>query len=481
MIIVSDRIHVTENSKFSVLAQNNLARKRQNILSSKIYVIDTNVLMYAGKKALTGFEEHEVVIPFAVIEELESKKNDLEQGFMARYALAEIDSLRENGNIRKGIIINKMGGTLRIELNHIEMSTLPAVLKKLHSGSGNDNRILAVANNIHLDEQSKKAKGLDYKEVVFVSNDIALRIKADSVLDFTIEPFRLKATEYGGIKNATVDHEVIGKLYNAGEHKVLDAPDNLINLADGVYNHAFLLSAHGANKTSCVALLRNNTISLANLDNNVQKLQGKSVEQKLAMSYVQNPHLPIVSISGSAGTGKTLIAVATGLDKVAKEEYNKVVVIRPIYAVGGQDIGHLPGDLDDKMAEWRKPIYDSVEGILQKDVLEKLQEQNKLDVMPVTFIRGRTFNNSFVIVDEAQNFEPTVLLTILSRIGYNSKIVFLWDATQKDNNRIGYNQGIISVVEKLKSHSMFVHITLKKSERSPIAELAGEILKDYVN
>jgi PhoH-like ATPase len=164
-----------------------------------------------------------------------------------------------------------------------------------------------------------------------------------------------------------------------------------------------------------------------------------------------------------------------------KHQFRKITVIRPLYAVGGQELGFLPGSEDEKMAPWKKAIFESMEGIIPSVTLKALQDDDKLNVIPATFLRGRTFHDTFTIVDEAQNFDPTVLLTILSRLGENSKIVFLWDATQKDNLNIGYNDGIVSVVEKLKSYDTFAHIALTKSERSPVAQIAGKILEDYIH
>lgn len=445
-------------------------------MSKKIYIVDTNVLMYAGRKALEGFEDNEVVIPFVVIEELEKKKDaDKADSFMARYALREIDALRESGDLSKGIVINKSGGTVRVEMNHISMDKLHARLRN----NDNDNRILAVAQNLHLEQEDLRSKNPDEaREVILISRDTPLRIKADIFLDFKVENFHLDAQEFDGVKPIHLDRETIDEIYNAKQHGI-KAPEQFINLANEVKNHAFILQEYnGANKG--VAFLVDGKVKRVDLDKKVRRLNGKSIEQRIALSYLLDEERPILSLGGPAGTGKTLLSIVSAMELVDQEKYNKISVIRPMYAVGGQEVGHLPGDLNDKMAEWRKPIYDSVEGIVDKSIVESLQENEKLDVMPVTYIRGRTFNNSFVIVDEAQNFEPSVLTTILSRIGHGSKIVFLWDATQKDNNRIGYNEGIISLVDKLKTHNLFTHLALRKSERSAVAELASEILLDYI-
>lgn len=459
-------------------------------MSKKIYVIDTNVLMYAGKKALTSFEDNEVVIPFVVVEELEKKRlEDGLSGVMARYALREIDSLRVAGKLKEGIVVNKDGGILRVEMNHKNTDTLP---KALRDGHSNDIRILTVANNLHLEEQEFQKEwennqtGREGKQVVLITNDVPLRIKADSLFDMKIEPFYVKGSQYSGLGEINVSTAFINQLFEArknGDHNGIEAPEEMLKFADGIANHAFILKDWGSGKGP-LATLSGNRVSLANMKISAMKsVEGKSNEQKIALNYLMDPSKTIVSLGGKAGTGKTLMSVVSGIEQIEGNHprFRKIVVIRPIYSVGGQDIGFLPGDADDKMEPWRKAIYDSVEGIVDSNIINKLNEEGKIDVMPATFLRGRTFHDTFCIVDESQNFEPSVLLTILSRIGEGSKIVFLWDATQKDNGKVGYNDGIVSVIDKLKGSPMFAHISLTKSERSPVAELAGNILEDYIN
>lgn len=450
-------------------------------MSNKIYVIDTNVLMYAGKKAITSFKENEVVIPFVVVEELEKKR--LEDGLigaMARSALREVDSLRATGKLKSGIKVNKEGGTFRVEMNHQDESNLPKGYKR---GNSNDARILIVAHNLYLEEKGK-AEG---RQVILVTNDIPLRIKADSVFDFTVENFRTTGNQFSGVETVTMNDSFISDVYAAGSTKSrIPASPVLLDKIGDIANHAFVLKSGNNGSSSAVGVVSDKKFSLINHDLSAMSVKGKSIPQKIALNYLYDQDKKIVSIGGKAGTGKTLLSVVAGIDQITnapKNEdpaYRKIIVIRPIYSVGGQEMGFLPGDAEDKMAPWRKAIYDSVEGIVSSDVIEKMNEEGLLDVMPATYLRGRSLHNAYVIVDESQNFEPSVLLTILSRIGQGSKIVFLWDANQKDNARIGYNDGIVSVVDKLKSNSMFAHISLERSERSDVAELAGNILEDYI-
>lgn len=447
-------------------------------MPEKVYVIDTNVLMYAGKKALTSFQDNEVIVPFAVIEELEKKRmEDGLPGTMARHALREIDSLRSSGKLKHGVEINSAGGTFRIEMNHRDKTSLPSVLLQ---DCSTDIRILAVAHNLY-QEEIQKGEG-SAREVILVTNDLPLRIKADSLLDMRIEPFRLVGNEYPGFSTVDVNQELIDELYTARrEGREIPIPAELKKIMGRAKNYAFNLRSW--NSKSTLAMASQETLRLADMNLKVLKsVTGKSLEQKAAMDYLLNPDMEILSLGGPAGTGKSLISLVAGIQQMEgiRPEYRKTVIIRPMYSVGGQDIGFLPGDADDKMEPWRKAIYDSVEGIVDPKTIERMSKDGLIDVIPATFLRGRTFHDTYVIVDEAQNFEASVLLTILSRIGQGSKIVFLWDAAQRDNGRLGYGDGIISVIDKLKSHEMFAHVSLVKSERSRVAEIAGDILEDYL-
>lgn len=465
-------------------------------MSKKIYVLDTNVVLSAGKQAFTSFEDNEVVLPFVVVEELEKKRNEEGMlGAMARYALRELEKLRTDDNaddkienkkhrLKNGVVVNAAGGTLRIEMNHRDKSTMPEQFQNDHS---NDVRVLAVANNLHLDEMKKKESGEEFKEVILLTNDLPLRIKADTAFEMPIEPYWFKGSLYSGIETAYVDGKLIDDIYkNSFSY---DAPAELIKQADGAKNHAFMLRSQFNPKQSVPVLLEGTKVRKAKMEIKALKggtVKGINTEQKIALNYLFDDSKKIVSLGGRAGTGKSLLAIASAIHQVTSERdgeknnFSKVRVIRPIYAVGDQDLGYMPGTEEEKMAPWAKAVYQSLEGMVPNDTIQMMQEENMLEVIPATFLRGQTFHSSYTIVDEAQNFSPSVLLTILSRVGKDSKIVFLWDASQKDNANIGYNDGIISVVDKLKGYDTFAHISLVKSERSDIAEIAGNILEEYI-
>lgn len=462
-------------------------------MSKKIYVLDTNVILSAGKQAFTSFEDNEVVLPFVVVEELEKKRNEEGMvGAMARYALRELEKLRSGDSdndeddhknrLRKGVIVNPQKGTLRIEMNHRDNSTLPEQFANDHS---NDVRVLTVANNLYLDEIARKDADKEYREVILLTNDLPLRIKADTAFPMRIEPYWFKGNLYAGVKKVDVDGSLVDEVF--ASRSGVKAPPEVVRAADGAKNHAFMIHSKYNSRHSAPVLLEDGRIVKAKMNYIALKsVEGANQEQKFALNYLFDDTKKIVSLGGRAGTGKSLLAIAAGIHQVTQEgskdkhRFNKIRVIRPIYAVGDQDLGYMPGTEEEKMAPWTKAVYQSLEGIVPTETIKAMQDKDTLEVIPATYLRGQTFHDSYTIVDEAQNFSPSVLLTILSRVGKNSKIVFLWDATQKDNVNIGYNDGIISVVDKLKGYDMFAHISLNKSERSEIAEIAGDILEEYI-
>ena len=207
-------------------------------------------------------------------------------------------------------------------------------------------------------------------------------------------------------------------------------------------------------------------------------IRGRSAQQRIALDLLLDNEVGIVSLGGSAGTGKSALALCAGLEAVLERgEHKRIVVFRPLYAVGGQDLGYLPGSETEKMNPWAQAVYDTLEGVVSDNVLEEIDARGLLEVLPLTHIRGRSLNDSFVIVDEAQSLERNVLLTVLSRLGRNSRVVLTHDVAQRDNLRVGRHDGIQAVIEKLKNNPLFAHITLTRSERSAIAELVTNLLE----
>jgi PhoH-like ATPase len=207
-------------------------------------------------------------------------------------------------------------------------------------------------------------------------------------------------------------------------------------------------------------------------------LHGRSAEQRIALDLLLDPDIGIVSLGGRAGTGKSALALCAGLEAVMeRRQHRKVVVFRPLYAVGGQDLGYLPGSESEKMNPWAQAVFDTLGALVTGDVVDEIMDRGMLEVLPLTHIRGRSLHDAYVIVDEAQSLERNVLLTVLSRIGANSKVVLTHDVAQRDNLRVGRHDGVVAVVERLKGHPLFAHVTLTRSERSPIAALVTEMLE----
>jgi PhoH-like ATPase len=208
-------------------------------------------------------------------------------------------------------------------------------------------------------------------------------------------------------------------------------------------------------------------------------LRGRSAEQRVALELLLDEEVGIVSLGGRAGTGKSALALCAGLETVLeRRRHKKVVVFRPLYAVGGQDLGYLPGNESEKMNPWAQAVYDTLGALTTQDVIDEVVARGMLEVLPLTHIRGRSLHDAFVVVDEAQSLERNVLLTVLSRIGQGSRVVLTHDVAQRDNLRVGRHDGVVAVVEKLKGHPLFAHVTLTRSERSPIAALVTEMLEE---
>lgn len=424
----------------------------------KTYVIDTSVLL-SDPRALLRFAEHEVVLPIVVITELEAKRHHPELGYFARTALRLLDDLRVMfGRLDAPIAVNPEGGTLHVELNHSDMSSLPAGFRL----GDNDTRILAVALNF----------ANEGKDVVLVSKDLPLRVKASAV-GLEAQEYRAELpVEAGwtGMAELHVPESAISQLY---EDHFAEVPE-----ADDVPVHTGLV-LHGPAGSALGRKMPAGTVGLVRQDREVFGIRGRSAEQRIALDLLMDDSVGIVSLGGRAGTGKSALALCAGLEAVLEQrKYSKVMVFRPLYAVGGQELGYLPGSQDEKMNPWGQAVFDTLGAVTNKYVIEEVVEQGMIEVLPLTHIRGRSLHDVFVIVDEAQSLERNVLLTVLSRIGQNSKVVLTHDVAQRDNLRVGRHDGVVAVVERLKGNDLFAHITLTRSERSPIAALVTDLLAD---
>ncbi|RST18575.1 PhoH family protein [Streptomyces sp. WAC05374] len=435
----------------------NSTKRRLN--DRRTYVLDTSVLL-ADPGAMARFEEHEVVLPIVVVTELEAKRHHPELGYFARQALRLLDDLRVRyGRLDAPLPIGDFGGTLRVELNHSDPGVLPAGYRL----GDNDSRILAVARNL-------QAEGYD---VTVVSKDLPLRIKASSV-GLLAEEYRaeLAITDSGwtGMSELPLAAEQVDLLY--AEEK-LYVPE-----AAGLPVHTGLVLQSERGKALGRVTPEGN-VRLVRGDREAFGIRGRSAEQRIALDLLLDPDVGIVSMGGRAGTGKSALALCAGLEAVLeRRQHQKVMVFRPLYAVGGQELGYLPGTEAEKMSPWAQAVFDTLSAVAGREVIEEVLSRGMLEVLPLTHIRGRSLHDAFVIVDEAQSLERNVLLTVLSRIGANSRVVLTHDVAQRDNLRVGRYDGVVAVVEKLKGHPLFAHVTLTRSERSQIAALVTEMLED---
>ena len=424
----------------------------------RTYVLDTSVLL-SDPGAIARFDEHDVVIPLVVVIELEGKRSHPELGYFARNALRLLDDLRARfGRVDQPMPVGTAGGTVRIELNHTDLGLLPSGLQL----GDNDSRILAIARNL-------AAEG---HQVVLVSKDLPMRVKASAV-GLVAQEYRAElAVEsgYTGMAELEVSQAEVDRLFD--EHVLeLDAAREF-----PCHTGLVLLSDRGS---ALGRVMPDKRVRLVRGDREAFGIHGRSAEQRIALDLLLDPEVGIVSLGGRAGTGKSALALCAGLEAVLeRRQHRRVIVFRPLFAVRGQDLGYRPGSEMEKMSPWGQAVFDTLGAVTTQEVVEEVVDRGMLEVLPLTHIRGRSLHDAFVIVDEAQSLERNVLLTVLSRIGRDSRVVLTHDVAQRDNLRVGRHDGVVAVVEKLKGHPLFAHVTLTRSERSPIAALVTEMLAE---
>lgn len=436
----------------------------------KIYVLDTNVLLY-DPQALSKFEDNSIIIPITVIEEIDRFKKDMnETGRNARQVSRLMDALRKEGSLSEGIKLES-GGLLRIEIYEEQvMKRLPPELREERG----DNRILAVAVDLMESESDP---------VILVTKDTNLRIKADA-LGLSAEDYESDKVAiddlYSGVTDLSVAADVVDRFYNEGgiEPQGELLPNEYVTLTEsGNPSH----SAIGRYDVSANKIVPLNAAG----KEGVWSLFPRNREQSFALDALLDDNVKIVTLVGKAGTGKTLLAIAAGLHKTAEENvYNRLLVSRPVFPMG-RDLGFLPGDIEEKLTPWMQPIFDNVELLLSGQENEKrhskgykeLMAMGILDIEPLTYIRGRSIPNQYLIVDEAQNLTPHEIKTIVTRAGEGTKIVLTGDPYQIDNPYVdAESNGLTYVVERFKAHPIAAHITMTKGERSELAELAANLL-----
>ena len=422
----------------------------------RTYVLDTSVLL-SDPQAFFRFAEHSVVLPVVVITELEGKRHDPEIGYFARQALRHLDELRiEHERLDFPVPVGE-GGTLRVELNNTSADVLPSGIRL----GDNDSRILAVAMHLAQDGQ----------DVTIVSKDLPMRVKASSLGLHAEEYLAEQAVDSGwtGISSLALSGDEMSDLYESEVGTSAEAVGLPVNT--GLIIQSERGSALGR-------VTSDGEYKLIRGDREIFGMHGRSAEQRIAIDLLLDPEVGIVSLGGRAGTGKSALALCAGLEAVLeRQQQKKIIVFRPLFAVGGQELGYLPGDQGEKMGPWGQAVFDTLGSVVSGNVLEEVVDRGILEVLPLTHIRGRSLHDAFVIVDEAQSLDRNVLLTVLCRIGQNSRVVLTHDVGQRDNLRVGRHDGIASVIETLKGHDLFGHVTLMRSERSAIAALVTELLE----
>mgnify|MGYP005993537799 FL=1 len=440
-------------------------------MTKKFYVLDTSVYL-TDSSSIYSYGKNDIIVPLIVLEELDKlKKRPNGVGINARSIIRILDSLRDKGQFQKGIRIRKGLGlifTVAPDLAELPIGYDPEVP---------DHQIIATALTVKKENPNKK--------VIVVSNDINLRIKCDAIgiqaEAFATENVIEKGNDlYSGFAKVLVDDQIVDRFY-AGEDILLgDVVDEEVNLFCNQF--VMLVSSSNDKKTAITRYLDDirPLKRIPEYKNQGWGIAPKNKEQNFAMDLLYDENVPVISLIGKAGSGKTLCAIAAGLEQVMGEDpkYNRLIVSRPIQPMG-KDIGYLPGTMEEKMAPWLAPIQDNLRFLFGNDnlMLESYMEKGIIEVEAITYIRGRSIQKSYIIIDECQNLTQHEIKTILTRVGHDSKIILTGDVEQIDNVNIDeVTNGLTYVIEKLKPYDITGHITFLKGERSKVATLCAKVL-----
>ena len=435
----------------------------------KTYILDTNVYL-TDANSIFAFGKNDVLIPLKVLEEVDKhKKRQDSVGLNARHIIRILDALREKGNLKNGVRIAKGKGILNIRT--CDTSLLPEEL----SDTDPDNMIIGT---VLLEKQN-----FPDKNIIVVSRDINMRIKCDSLeipaQDYTVgQVVQNSSLLYTGFTKHLVDDEIVDQFYD-GEDVFLDKDD--VKLYP---NQMLMLVSNSNEKKTALARFMNYNSPLRKLidKNDVWGVRSRNKEQKFAIDLLLDPNVPVVTLVGKAGSGKTLCAIAAGLHQTVEDSkestYRRLIVTRPIQPLG-RDIGYLPGSMEEKMIPWLSPIKDNLEYLMgaDKKMLDLYIEDGTIEIEALTYIRGRSISNAYIVIDECQQLTQHEIKTILTRVGENTKIVMTGDIEQIDNVYVDEtSNGLTYAVEKFKEHDVAGHISLIKGERSKVATLAAKIL-----
>tara|TARA_R100001082_G_scaffold70103_1_gene39898 strand:- start:221 stop:1564 length:1344 start_codon:yes stop_codon:yes gene_type:complete len=447
-------------------------------MAKKNMIIDTSVFL-SDANCLHKFQNNDIFLPLKVLEEIDKhKKRQDSVGQNARQTIRNLDSLRARGSLSRGVRVAKGLGVLRvIKASEIDLRELPKDL----SHKIPDHLILATALTIKKQHSRRKT--------IVVSRDINMRVIADAVGLISEDYFTTQVVEdrnkiYDGFAKLLVDEELINQFY-LGEEVIIDR-DLCIEQKVRLYPHQFIMLVSSSNeKKTALARFKNHKSPVTHLsdfrDELLWGVHPRNKEQSFAFDLLFDDDVPLVSLIGKAGSGKTLMAIAAGLEQTVGHKdpkYRRIVISRPVQPVG-KDIGFLPGTLENKMLPWLKPIQDNIQFIMGNDrtMLESYVEKGQIEIEALTYIRGRSISNAFVIIDEAQNLTSHEVKTIITRIGENTKIILTGDIEQIDNVYTNEtNNGLTYAVEKFKGSELSGHITFKKGERSKLATAAAKLL-----
>ena len=428
------------------------------------FVLDTCVLL-ADPQAIVRFDEHDVVLPLVVVEELDRKKTRMDEvGTNARSAIRLLEELgaSRTGGLREPVGLPG-GGSLRIELNGITSERLPAAFDP-HTP---DHRILATCMNL--------------EGSVLVTKDASLRIKS-AQLGVAVQDYRADTVPVEHINPGVIEHrtdaEVIDRLFEEGKLE-LEGVAALVN--------EFVVLKNGTSRSALARVIQTEPVQVVErMPTHVRAfgVEPKNVAQTVALHQLLDPDIPAVSLMGMAGTGKTFLALAAALEQVLEQgRYRRVSVYRPMVAVGRQEMGYLPGDINEKLSPWMAAVHDNLYALFSdagpdgaKGAIEELLDRGELEMAAVTYLRGRSITGEFVIIDEAQNLELPTLKVILTRMSRDSKVVFCGDLSQVDNPYISPFGGMAALIEKFRGSPLFAHVTLERSVRSPLSEMAATVL-----
>ena len=444
------------------------------MLDKRKYILDTNVLLQ-DPFAIYAFQTSEVIIPAIVLEEVDSKKRHMDEvGRNARHIARLLDGLREKGKLHIGVpLIN--GGIFRVELNHRSFGKL----KDYFFENNNDNRILAVALNIKMEEEQKNSG----TSVTLVSKDALLRVKADALgihaEDFLSDRVVQYDRMYKGYGEKFITSDLLDLIFEKRYLKIEE-----VGLEGSYPNQFFILKDELNPSRSALSIVDKDSKHL-NLflakDEPIWGIRPRNVQQKMAIELLNRDDIPLVTLAGKAGTGKTLLSLAAALYQTEDlQNYKKILVARPVVPVG-KDIGYLPGEKEEKLRPWMQPIYDNLEFLFNTKKPGELEQIlagiGSIQVEALTYIRGRSIPDQFIIIDEAQNLTKHEVKTILTRVGERSKIVLVGDPKQIDHPYLDeYTNGLTYVAERLKHLAESGHIKLEKGERSGLAQMAADLL-----